>query len=288
VDNFLPGCRFDAYAATVPVHPRDLLEALEGITPSSSWVRLPKAPQGYAFASQLRDDDGPLGVAFWGGMHEHPHASFQGEASPAAASVLRECFPRHSVTRCDPIIVESTDAGAYDRLQGIAVQVAERHRVTVGTAGDHLVTMEGRTCYLGSTQSVVRLRLYDKAAELRAKLRDPAKLATVPPELARMEAQIRPQGVEAKAAAAIAEPAQLLGSARWLRDVCARVVGVELEPFSAWPSWRETDDSRAWAAAVKQYGPLFSRMAADLGSWECLGLQIRDDLARFAEAKRTR
>lgn len=278
MDNFTTGCRFDAYAATLRADVRDVLDAFEGLTPGAHWERLARAPLGYGFASQLVDPDGALGVLWWGGQHELPHASFQGDGTPAAAALLRECFPAHAVTRADPIFMESAQPGAYDVLQAAAASIARRHRVEVGTAGDHVVTLQGRTIYLGSPKSPVRLRLYDKAAELRATLKDPRRLAAVPPELARMEAQIRPKGEQARSAAAVATPEELLGSAKWLRDLAGEVAGLEVERFDVRPTWRESDDSRAWQALLAQYGALLERVAAVQG-WECLGLQIRDDLA---------
>jgi hypothetical protein len=279
--------RFDWYQATVRAPVPDLRACLADLAPGGAWSPARKAPHGYAFADELHDGDGVVARVWWGGCHQHPHAVISGEAAQPAAELLRAGLADHSVSRAD-VCQDYAEAGAYDALQGIALEVARDRKVKVGTAGDHLVTMEGRTLYLGATSSHTRLRLYDKAAELRAQFaRDPVRLATVPQELARLECQVRPQTPEAKRAAAQVDPVALMGSASWMREVMRLVAGLELDPFEAGRPWRQSDDTRAWAALLAQYGGLLRRVYADAGSWECVGLQIGSDLAeRDAQARR--
>lgn len=270
--------RFDAYAATIPASPSDVLDALEGLTAGAAWDRLERAPHGYGCGARLVDEEGQLGQVWWGGRHTRPHASFQGDASPAAATVLRDCFPDHSMARGDVIAFESAEPGAFDRVQAACLQVAAAQRVRVRTAGDHLLTMEGRTTYYGSPKAVVMVRQYDKAAELRAKLRDPARLALVPPELVRFEMQLRPQGAEAKRAAALASPAELLGSAKWLRTMLQDVAGLQVDPFRARPLWRQSDVEGSYWWMLRQFRHVLRSKLNDAGSAACLGLQLVDDL----------
>lgn len=284
MDNFEPPAaptRFDAYAATVPCEVRDLLDVFEGFVPGARVEMVDRAPQGYAFGARIVDEDGQIGQIWWGGMHPHAHASFQGHGSHDAALLLRECFPEHSVSRADPVLIDSTTPGAYDVLQGHCVELASDLRITVGTAGDHLVTMQGRTLYLGSTSAVVRCRLYDKAAERRARLRNPAKLAALPQHWARLEFQVRPHGIEAKRAAARASPAEVIGAARWARRLALEVAGLDVVPFSASPAWRESDHDRAYHSMLRQYGTTLRQVLNYAGSPECLGLQLAHDLAQL-------
>lgn len=277
----LPGPFFDAYAASVPAQVEDLLEALEGLTPGANYRQLDRVPHGYAHGYALQDEDGQLGQVWWGGTFEHPHASFQGHASHAAALVLRECFPVHYPSRLDPVLIDSMEPGAYDKLQDCCLTVARDMRVKVGTAGDHHVTLEGRTLYLGAEKSAVRLRLYDKAAERRAKLNDPAKLAALPPAWARVEAQIRPHGRDARLAASSASPGALLGSARWLQAAALSITGLDVPRFQASPTWRQSDHDRAYHSMLRQYGATLLQALADAGSAECLGLQLVHDLRQM-------
>jgi hypothetical protein len=277
--------RFDWYQATIRAPVETVRACLAGLAAGGAWEPLSKAPHGFGAGARLVDADGPVAQLWWGGMHEHPHAVVSGEAAEGAAQLLRAELPDHSVSRADACI-DFAEPGAYERLQGLAVGVARERKVKVGTAGDHLVTLQGRTVYLGATSSHTRLRLYDKAAELRGQFaRDPERLAAIPAELARLECQVRPQTPAAKREAASADPLVLMGSAAWMRELMRQVSGLDLVPFEAGRVWRQSDDDRAYAAVLAQYGSLFRRMAAVQG-WECLGLQIRDDLAEREAAMR--
>ena len=267
-----------------------LLKALEGACDGRPvWENVHRAPHGYGGGSRLSDMDGRVADVWWGGSHELPHVVSSGQSAHLVAQVLRSDYDgRHRVTRGDACL-DFADAGAYEVLQGIALGVAEDRGIRVGTAGDHLLTKRGRTLYLGAPSSHTRMRLYDKADELRAKFQnDPRRLAEVPAELTRLEVQVRPQTLVARRAAASIDPLSLMGSTAWTRELIRRVGGVELEPFEAGKAWRQADDERAYAAMLAQYGGLLGRMHADAGSWECIGLQIGADLVEREHAKRSR
>lgn len=271
--------RFDWYQATVKAEVGDLRAILGTLATGGEWEAMKRAPHGYGGGERLVDASGPLAMIWYGGTHARPHAVFSGEAAQAGAELLRAELPEHAVTRADACI-DYAEPGAYDRLQSIALSVAEDRGIKVGTAGDHLLTKQGRTLYLGAPSSHTRLRLYDKATELREQFAgNPVRLAEIPAELARLECQVRPQTREAKQAAAKAQPLALMGSAAWMRTLMRQVEGLELEPFEAGQVWRQADDERAYTACLAQYGGLLRRIHAALGSWECVGLQIGHDLA---------
>jgi hypothetical protein len=277
--------RFDWYQATVRAEVGDVRACLVDLAHGGAWERLQRAPHGYGQGDRLVDAGGLVAQLWWGGTHALPHVVITGELAQPGAELMRAGLPDHAVSRCDACI-DYAEPGAYDRLQDIALDVARDRRIKVGTAGDHLVTLKGRTVYLGAPSSHTRLRLYDKAEELRCKFaQDPVRLASVPSELARLECQVRPQTREAKVAAATAAPLVVMGSAAWMRQLMRLVADVELEPFEAGKVWRQSDEDRAYAALLAQYGGLLRRLAADQG-WECLGLQIRDDLAERDEQRR--
>lgn len=279
--------RFDWYQATIGAHLPDIRACLAQLTPTPAWERQKRARQGYGYAETLHGQDGPICQLWYGGTHAFPHVVLSGEDADEGARLLRQAFPEEqAVSRVD-VCIDYADPGAYDRLQGLALQVAEAEKVTVGTAGDHLLTKKGRTVYLGSPSSHTRLRIYDKAEQLRGMFAsDPVRLATVPEHLARFECQVRPQTSAARYQASKAEPMAIMGSARWMRRLMALVADVDLEPFQAGKVWRQADDDRAYAALLAQYGALLQRRAADHGSWECLGRQIGDDLVERAKVHR--
>lgn len=270
--------RWDWYQATVRAPVADIRACLLELGQGGAWEALQRVPNGYQHGDKLSDADGVVAEVWWGDRHQWPHVKITGETAQPASELLRVGLPDHAVTRADACI-DYAEAGAYDRLQALALGVAKDCGVKVGTAGDHLLTFKGRTCYLGAPSSHTRLRLYDKAEQLRGNFaNDPVRLAGVPAELARLECQVRPQTREAKEEAARLSPIELMGSAAWMRQLMRLVADIELEPFQAGKVWRQSDDTRAYAAVLAQYGGLFKRLAQDQG-WECLGLQLRDDLA---------
>lgn len=282
--------RFDWYQATVPAEVPQLREALSTLCQGRPvWTSAQRAPHGYGFSDRLACElSGPVCQLWWGGSHAKPHVVFSGDDAPSGSELLRGSFPGHTVSRAD-IATDYAESGAYDRLQELALGVAVERGISVGTAGDHLLTKVGRTLYLGSTSSHTRMRLYDKAAELRAKFhQQPDKLCEIPPELARLEFQVRPQTPAAKLAAAAADPVALMGSASWTRELVRRVDGLDLEPFAAGRVWRQADDDRAYAALLAQYGGLIRRRAAEHGSFAALGCQIGHDLSERDKALRGR
>lgn len=271
---------FDWYQGTAFVDHITLRGVLSEAAVGAEWEDLERVPHGYGQGWRLNDADGRICDVWAGGTHEHPHFVASGPTAQIVCDLVRsELASRHTVSRADPCIDFDTP-GAYDVLQAEALQVARDQKVKVGTAGDHLLTMEGRTLYLGAPTSHVRLRLYDKAAELRGKFANmPDVLATIPDELARLEGQIRPKSPASKILAATASPVEMFGSAAWMRVLMGRVAGLDLEPFQAGPVWRKSDDDRAYAAMLSQYGNLLQRMRFSLGDAECVGRQIFDDLA---------
>ena len=276
---------FDWYQATIPAPVDDVLEACLTLG-GQARLRHTKGVQGYGTATLVEDETGILGRVLHGGTHAHPNAMFTSDAAQPGAELIRARFPAHVVTRLDAR-EDFADEGAFDRILPALLSAAERHRVTVDTRGDHLLRKVGRTVYLGAPSSAVRNRLYDKAAELRAKFAaDPVKLATVPEHLTRMEAQVRPQHQLARQAFATIEPLAVMGCSAWLREVWQQIAGLELEPVQVGKPWRQSDDDRAYAYLLSQYGGLLRRLHDDLGSWECVGLQMGHDLAERSKASR--
>jgi hypothetical protein len=265
----------------------DIRACLADLAPGGKWEPQRKGKQGYGFADHLEGTDGTAAVLWWGGTHAHPHVVLSGDQAHAGSELLRTAWPdSHQVSRVDACI-DYADEGAYDRLQGAALEVAQEHGVRVDTRGDHLVTRKGRTVYLGAPTSHTRLRIYDKGEQLRQQYaNDPVRLATVPDHLARFECQVRPATPTAREIASRADPITVMGASRWMRALMAIVAGIELEPYQAGKPWRQADDDRAYAALLAQYGGLLKRIQADLGHWDLVGRQLGYDLAERDEAKR--
>lgn len=277
--------RFDWYQATIPAPAGVVIEALAALSQEAPKLREGKGKHGFARETVLEGAQGAIARVWWGGSHANPHAVLTGEMAQPGAELIRVQFPAHKVSRADAC--EDFADPVFDQIQAVMLDVAAAKSIKVDTRGDHLLTKQGRTVYLGAPTSVVRARLYDKAAELRARYAsDPVKLLQLPEHLVRFEAQVRPASDKAKQEFATIEPMQLMGCSGWLREVWAKVSGVDLHPVQVGKGWRQADDERAYSYLLAQYGGLLQRMKEDAGSWECLGLQIGHDLAERQKAKR--
>jgi hypothetical protein len=283
---------FDWYQATIPRPVDDVIELLHDLAPGLS-LSHGRGAHGFEHAAILGSiTDGQAARIWHGGSHEYPHAVLSGEWAQPGAELIRAAWPEHSVSRLD-VREDFTDEGAFDAIQPQLLAAAKAHRVQVGTAGDHLLRMKGRTCYLGAPSSNVRMRLYDKREEVLSKLpgfgerrhQAFARLQPFPDHWARLEAQIRPKTKLAKQVFASIEPVDALGCTEWMREIWKGVAGLELKPVQVGRGWRQSDDERAYRYLLAQYGGVLRRMHADQGSWECVGRQLGDDLAGMGGRK---
>lgn len=271
---------FDWYQATLRGAPVDdiLASCLELQDGTSLFHK--KGRQGYGTVTRVEGAEGLVAQVLHGGSHPYPHVIFSGSEAVAGSECIRANFPNHFVTRADAC-VDFGEPNAFDQMLPSLLGAAERHRVKVDTRGDHLLRMVGRSVYLGAASSAVQLRQYDKAAELRSKYaHDPVKLAELPEHRTRVELQVRPQTQAMRAHFATIDPLSVLGSSAWSREVWLAIAGMNLEPLNVGKVWRPSDDDRAYACMLFQYGSLIRRKLADAGSAECLGLQIVHDLAK--------
>lgn len=278
---------FDWYQGTIPNPLNDVLDVLSGLGPEL-FLSHDQGMHGYRSAAVLGNSSlGPVARVLYGGSHQYPHAVLSGEWAQPGSELIRAAFPIHSVSRVD-VREDFSDRGAFDSIQDHLIAIAGQHRLKVGTAGDHLLTMKGRTTYLGAKSSPVQLRLYDKRAELLAGYatdgeREAAATALeLPEDLARLEAQIRPEKKEAKVRFSTLEPMEALGCSKWMREVWKAVAGLDLTPVQVGRGYRQSDDERAASFMLAQYGGLLRRMKQTHGSWECVGLQLGYDLDKRA------
>jgi len=276
---------FDWYQATVRHPVDDVLGAMLELAETAELTHA-KGLQGYQTRTFLMDEGERIGEIWHGGNHPYPHVQFTGDAAQSGAILIRKSFPEHYVARIDAR-QDYADPEAFDTMQAVLLDAAHRHRVKVGTAGDHLLRKVGRTVYLGAKSSAVQLRMYDKAEELRQKFaHDPAKLMVIPEHLTRIESQVRPQSQQARLVMATIEPSQVFGASAWTRDIWQSVEGMDLEPVQVTKAWRPSDDDRAYSYMLGAFGGMLRRRLADHGSWAALGAQIGFDLDERDKAKR--
>jgi hypothetical protein len=172
----------------------------------------------------------------------------------------------HSPTRLDTAI-DWEEEGLFDSLAGGLIAFAQERRLAIMQVGDW-IRGEGRTLYLGSKDSVVRLVLYEKGYE---------QGCTHRPDWVRLEARIRPKG-DARAHAMTFEPMDVFACG-WLTDALDAIsFDHGLSKRSIGTVWRKSDTERARAALLKQYGAILSAWADDSGGWAELGEVLGESL----------
>jgi len=281
------GAAFDWYQATVRVPLNDLLGAFLAHGDRTA-LEHRRGVQGYETMTKLVGGEGLGEVEVWhGGRHPHPHVRLTSDAAAIYAPALRAAYPVHSPSRID-VKEDFAEPGVFDRVLPELIRIAGDHRVAVDARGDHYLTKEGRTLTLGSATSVVKLRVYDKAAELRSKLAsDPIRLLQCPEHLTRFEVQVKPPSDPLiREMMSTSAPEKFLGASGFVRDAWQAFGGEQPEAMNASRPYRASDDDRAYAYLLEAFGKLLTRRKDELGSWACVGQQLGDDLAASSAAKR--
>lgn len=197
------------------------------------------------------------------------------DESPVLADALKRLGKHHLPTRVDTC-EDWYEEGLFDSLAGHLVQYAQDNRLAINQQGDW-VRGEGRTLYIGSKDSPVRLVVYEKTAERAA-----AGFLDAPEHWVRMEARIRPKR-DHRAAVSAWQPINAL-EAGWIPGA--------LEAVGFWDGlvkravgtvWRCSDDERARAALLKQYGAVMAKWASESGGWNHFGGVIQEALKSSAQ-----
>lgn len=254
---------FDWYAATIDDDPTTIAEALASWL-GGSW-RTTRGMRNYSAGAEIvRDGDVIARMLYGGNGDAPPNAWASGADTPPFVEAVRALWPRHRVTRVD---------SAYDfkvgepwaKLLGLCEHVArhlpdgtERKRpLALDTRGDWRTegSPKGRTLYVGSMQSPVFARLYEKGKQMRGAFPDQADKYSA--GWVRLELQVEPQKA-AKWEYATLSPEEVWGAAKWARQLHGDVFGSELAA-SPVTYVRPADDARAWMYLLKQYGPLLRR-----------------------------
>lgn len=263
--------RFDAYSATmVGATKDDLAGILFREVGMGTGITMQQGKGFHTFGERLsvRSDGIEVGAISWGGRQgERVMLEVKGEHTPGAVEALRGAFP-HRVTRVDSC-ADFDAPGAFERLLAPCIEVKGEHKLKGSKAGDwDDFPEDGRTLYLGSTASAVRVRLYEKGKqpEYRHLHRD---------DWTRIEVQARP-AKEAKQAFSTLSAEEVWGASTWTRQLAAKVLLNHVDPHPAGTVYRRTQRDAALAWMAKQYGPHLVSLAADLGGWKELGLTLRE------------
>lgn len=271
---------FDWYQATVPVSP----DALR-----SSFI----AHFGGEF-----EDSGPVknytnGVIhsslsfriYWGGHNPHPNIVATSSDSPAIASWLRSAFPDHRISRVD-VAYDFSFSQSFDSLAAILEPIARKRNVSIKLLGDPAENnpdypeekRRGRTLYLGSRTSELRIRLYEKGFERRC-----AGNKDIDPNLTRLEIVATPQKAR-KSIAATLSPFEIIGLSKWISGAVNNIVGSHA-PTIPQNIKRDTSTDERLEQCVRQYGRTL-REVVDQKGWNSLLESLSILLYNYEDSKR--
>lgn len=246
-----------------------------------------KGRNGFAFSLRLRADRGFHAFVQWGGSHgDLVHCAFTGGCAVDGAQVLRRVAPLHRVSRVD-VAEDVGSAGGFQRLSDLSARVARAHRLRrVRIVPDD--GLAGETIYLGSRSSPVFGRVYEKGKQVLAK-GDHIEESELPAgvtrqeisEWSRVEIEVKPKHPMARSALASMSPDEVWGCSSWANQVREEMGHLPAPRFDVGVVWRAPEWERIMASLLTQYGRFLDQAAHDLGSWECLGLQLRDELVKL-------
>lgn len=183
------------------------------------------------------------------------NVQWTGSDAPQGAEIARRLFPGHSVTRADVAIDACFSAPSgltTGQVLNGCVEIAVRHRLVTAMLGDWSGREQtGRTLYIGSTKSALRVRVYEKGRQPDAMPQDPDWL--------RFELVCRPKGQAHRQAASSLSPydfalshtafSEIVG--RYYHDISERGVPVCLsETYNR----HQSDADQALEHMFRQYG----------------------------------
>lgn len=267
--------RWDWYQSTVYVQDPSssgLVDVLLAHWELSDFVPA-KNLNGYHYGGAIVRGARVLCHLCWGGQ-QGINCKTTSDESPVLAKALRAFGREHRPTRVDACLDWEED-GLFDSLAKALIGFAQQGKgLAINQQGDW-VRGEGRTLYLGSKDSPVRLVLYEKGYEQGGE---------APRNWVRLEVRVRPKK-EHRQSVARWEPADAFG-AGWVADACKVINLAELQKRTVGTTWKRSDDERARYALMAQYGKTLMRWAAEHESPEAFGRHLVALLDGSAEAER--
>lgn len=260
---FNQGSEFDWYEATLPVGERSVLAVLERANARELKQITPKL--GYEVAYRGLDESGErVWDLLYGGNSGKPHVIASGSHAQRVAEILREDLPDHHVTRVD-VAIDRAEPGLFDRLLPEFLDISKRSGMKAPCAGEWHSPETARTIYMGAPSSRVRVRMYEKEAEVRAKYSITIPDLEIPAGWVRFEAQLRPTSPTARVVLAKATPELLWGASPAMRALIAQINGMEPPRLSLNPKKVPSTAVSAIRHMVKQYGKAMRRFEVSEG-----------------------
>lgn len=262
---------FDWYQAGVERDIQTVLGSLQRHFDLSD-VRPEKPLNGYEQAASVSRGPVTLARVQWGGNtgHRVQVKSTGAYAGPLAEFCRGEWGQDHVVQRAD-VAEDFDEPEGFQILTSTALVLADQYRLKTNYQGDWH-RGEARTLYVGSRQSPVMLRIYEKGHQLRQEGEWKASLDRV-----RVEYEFKPKRERARRLFAHIEPEEMIGASTWTRELAACIHHLDLEPITGMGTVRRASDrDRALAYMVKQYASVMESLREEHGSWSSVGDHLGD------------
>jgi DNA relaxase NicK len=271
------GYAFDWYQPTVPDSAEGVLNFVRQVWPDGiTRPCKPKNGAGEAFQHCLGDL--VVVTAMWGGAMEGAGVNLwaSGSDAPFFAEQCRKRWPVHRVTRAD-VAADFNGAGAWEWAYKLLTDYADRYKLDVDHQGDYHRGQRGRSVYIGSKSSPVRMVGYEKGKQI-------PEIGL--PDLVRLELRVRPKNREAGERVCQMPPEAFFGCSRWSQDLGEYLQsGDTPERVQIGTKWNKSDHARAIAAIIRQYGGHLGQMCGDLGGWEEVGIELGRRIREAADIK---
>lgn len=211
---------------------------------------------GYKLAVQIVRDGGKLLVCQTGGAGSAKGSSQFIAASTAAEvyPVLKEMFPRHSVSRLDAC-EDYSGEGTWDKLEAMLTQVCGQFGVSMSPFGEgHMRpdgtrdATKGRSWYAGSPSSPVRAVLYEKGMQLLA------QGIPADPTMVRLEIRVRPSSKAKEMVGTYdLKPADILGFSRWTQAIGEYMGYQDLQRIAIGSVWNPSQQEKLCLKIVRMF-----------------------------------
>lgn len=284
----------DWYQATISDDYQSVMGYI-GNNLKGKWKSAPSGQLGYENRFWFNDDfDVTVATILFGSKNcnqQNPHVYSTAEKAQDLMNLLRLVYPNdHVVTRID-VAEDMNEEGLFDELRGRLMSIASKERLKTSVAGDWLTdnALDGRTMYLGSPKSSMRVRLYEKGKQLANELfisRGFQPPKDFPIHWVRLEAQCRPKNQQ-RILAATAELTDIWGYAKWTQTVADDVLSLSVPRVRA-DIWKKSHDEQVFEWVARQYGNFLVRQFEKFGSWGNVGFEIGKHVDAYMKAKKLR
>lgn len=220
-------------------------------------VKRAKGRNGYATSYLVERDGARLARVFGHSSRAgEVHVETESEACDEVVPLVRRLWPDHRISRLDSAVDLLIDFDAIDeRALALAGERGLSHRLVTDSAG-------GATRYLGAPSSELRVRVYRKSEQLRA--RYPERAAEVPDGIVRVELQARPGKRHAKEAASRLTAEEVWGLGRWTQEFARELLTIDAPRVST-HFWRPDDWARSRHWLESQVAPVVARRIDEVG-----------------------